>query len=274
MENFAKKELAGVKMSEYSLKRFINRTLKLSPAVQKYRLMRELPSYLSQVVIGLLLSDGGVERPTQTGGARLSVKLGISTLPTIPHFNHLLTPLPDSAILHLEVKDKITGKTYTTVRFKTTMLPLFIYYHELFYHTDEKTQRYVKRVPLNIDSLMTPVVLAHLIMGDGNLKKALAAPVALGCCAGDNIIRIYTNSFTRPDVERLASAITSKLGIETKAVHDRNDQYMLTINRMQLDRVRELIGPHMHPSMYYKLGLDSCDKSFDYDNITDESKFE
>jgi hypothetical protein len=106
-------------------------------------------------------------------------------------------------------------------------------------------------------------------MGDGNLKK------------GDNIIRIYTNSFTKPDVERLASAITSKLGIETKAVHDRNDQYMLTINRMQLDKVRELIGPHMHPSMYYKLGLDSTpsinlgsDKSFDYDNITDESKFE
>jgi hypothetical protein len=262
MENFAKKELAGVKMSEYSLKRFINRTLKLSPAVQKYRLMRELPSNLSQVVIGLLLSDGGVERPTQTGGARLSVILGISTLPYLTHLYNLLKPLTDSAILHLEVKAKITGKTYTTVRFKTTMLPLFIYYHELFYHTDEKTQRYVKRVPLNIDSLMTPVVLAHLIMGDGNLKK------------GDNIIRIYTNSFTKPDVERLASAITSKLGIETKAVHDRNDQYMLTINRMQLDRVRELIGPHMHPSMYYKIGLDSCDKSFDYDNITDESKFE
>ena len=99
-------------------------------------------------------------------------------------------------------------------------------------------------------------------MGDGNLKK------------GDNIIRIYTNSFTKLEVEMLASAITSKLGIVTKAVHDRNDQYMLTINRAQLDKVRELIGPHIHPSMSYKLGLDSCAKNFDYTNITDESKFE
>jgi len=85
---------------------------------------------------------------------------------------------------------------------------------------------------------------------------------------------IYTNSFTKLDVEKLASAITSKLGIVTKAVHDRNNQYMLTISRTQLEKVRELIGPHMHPSMSYKLGLSSCNKNFDYNNITDESKFE
>jgi hypothetical protein len=59
---------------------------------------------------------------------------------------------------------------------------------------------------------MTPVVLAHLIKGDGNLK------------GGEGIIRIYTNSFTRLEVEKLA--ITSKLNIRTKAVHDRNGQYI------------------------------------------------
>lgn len=142
------------------------------------------------------------------------------------------------------------------------MLPLFVYYHNMFYSVDKVTQRYVKRVPENIDSLMTPVVLAHLIMGDGNLKK------------GDNIIRLYTNSFSKLDVEKLAAAIASKLGIEAKAVHDRNDQYMLTISKAQLPKVRELIGPHMHPSMSYKLGLSSCNKNFNYDNISDESKFE
>lgn len=262
MENFAKTVLDGVNMSEYSLNRFIKKTLRLDPALQKYRLMRVLPSYLDQVLIGLLLSDGSVERPTPTGGARLSVILGISTLPYLTHLFKLLESLTDSGISHLEVKDKTTGKSYITVRFKTVMLPLFVHYHELFYYIDEKTQRYVKRVPLDIESRMTPVVLAHLIMGDGNFKK------------GDNIIRIYTNSFTKLEVEMLASAITSKLGIVTKAVHDRNDQYMLTINRAQLDKVRELIGPHIHPSMSYRLGLDSCAKNFDYTNITDESKFE
>lgn len=132
--------------------------------------MNELPSYLNQVVVGLLLSDGSVERPTQTGGARLSVILGISTLPYLTHLFKLFESLTDSGISHLEVKDKKTGASYMTVRFKTTMLPLFVYYHKLFYIFDELTQRYVKIVPVNIDNLMTPVVLAHLIMGDGKKR--------------------------------------------------------------------------------------------------------
>lgn len=44
------------------------------------------------------------------------------------------------------------------------------------------------------------------------------------------------------------------MGIVAKATHDRNDQYMVTISRSELDKVRELIGPHMHASMQYKLG--------------------
>jgi len=80
---------------------------------------------------------------------------------------------------------------------------------------------------------MSPIVLAHLIMGDGNLKPK------------DKIIRIYTNSFSKQDVERLGQAITNKLGIVAKAVHDRNGQYMLTISRDQLEAVRSLILPYM-----------------------------
>ena len=171
MEKYYKTQLDAVNMSEYSLKRFIKRTLRLDPALQKYRLMSVLPSYLDQVVFGLLLSDGSVERPTRTGGARLSVIFGINTLPYLTHLFKLFASLTDSGILHIKVKDKITGKSYTTVRFKTVMEPLFVYYYELFYCIDEVTQRYVKRVPENIASWMTPVVLAHLIMGDGNFLK-------------------------------------------------------------------------------------------------------
>ncbi len=92
---------------------------------------------------------------------------------------------------------------------------------------------------------MTPVVLAHLIMGDGNLKPK------------DNIIRIYTNSFSKEDVERLGIAITKKLGIIVKVVSDRNNQYMITISINQLELVRSIILPYMHPSMVYKLGLEA-----------------
>lgn len=80
-------------------------------------------------------------------------------------------------------------------------------------------------------------------MGDGNLKMP------------DQIIRIYTNSFTKSDVELLAGAINNKLGIVAKATIDRNDQYMLTISKSQLSLVIAQLKTHMHSSMSYKLGL-------------------
>jgi hypothetical protein len=44
-----------------------------------------------------------------------------------------------------------------------------------------------------------------------------------------------------------------------KTVYDDNDQYMLTINRSELDSVRSLILPYMHESMLHKLGLNSTE---------------
>lgn len=89
--------------------------------------------------------------------------------------------------------------------------------------------------------------------GDGNLQK------------NNGIIRIYTNSFTKLEVEMLARAISNKLGIITRVVHDRNDQYMLCISRSQLDKVITQLEGHMHPSMLYKLGI--TNNSFDIEKI-------
>src|SRR2546430_5710245 len=83
-------------ISDYSLKRFINKTLKLDPIKQKHRLTNTLPNYLDQVTIGLLLSDGSIERPLKTGGARLSVIFGIDNLPYLTHLFNLYEPLTDS----------------------------------------------------------------------------------------------------------------------------------------------------------------------------------
>lgn len=80
-------------------------------------------------------------------------------------------------------------------------------------------------------------------MGDGNLKRP------------DFIIRIYTNSFTKSEVDLLAMAITKKLGIIAKATLDRNGQYMITISKSQLPLVIAQLKAHMYSTMSYKLGL-------------------
>jgi len=55
---------------------------------------------------------------------------------------------------------------------------------------------------------MNPIVLAYLIMTDGNFNK------------GKNSVRIYTNSFKKEEVENLALAINNQLNIYTGVLYD------------------------------------------------------
>ena len=59
---------------------------------------------------------------------------------------------------------------------------------------------------------MNPIVLAYLIMTDGNFDKSR------------NRIRIYTNSYSKLEVEKLAKSIELKLDIYVGVLHDRKDQ--------------------------------------------------
>lgn len=103
--------------------------------------------------------------------------------------------------------------------------------------------KYKKLVPSNINSLMNPVVLAYLIMSDGNFDKSR------------NRIRIYTNSYSKVEVERLAKSIQSNLDIYVGVMHDRKDQWILTIGALQLDKLRDIVKSHFEPSMLYRIGI-------------------
>jgi len=90
---------------------------------------------------------------------------------------------------------------------------------------------------------MTPVVLAFLLMSDGNFDK------------NRNRIRIYTNNFTKSETHLLAKSIEDNLKIVTAVLYDRKDQYIITIGAKQFVLLRQLVNPHLHPSMLYRIGL-------------------
>ena len=90
---------------------------------------------------------------------------------------------------------------------------------------------------------MNPIVLAYLIMTDGNFDR------------GRNRIQIYTNSYTKNDVKRLALAIQTKMDIYVGVLHDRKDQWILTIGAKNLDLLRTTVSPYFHSSMLYRIGL-------------------
>ena len=101
------------------------------------------------------------------------------------------------------------------------------------------------------------VSLAHLIMGDGNYLKER------------NIIRIYTNSYIQSDVISLSNIMKENLSINSKVIHDRNNQYIIVIEKDNIDLIRKIILPYIHPSMLYKLGIQKdtiFSSKFDYFN--------
>lgn len=245
-------------MTKTTIIRFLNSLKKLADYAIDYCSQPTLPKYLHEVLIGLLLSDGSLQKSSPNSAARLSVIFGLKNAAYLMHLFVLFEPYIGTGPDVVSVYNNKTKSSHMVIKFKTLSVPLFVYYYNMFYKLNNNG-KYVKYIPKNIEEFISPLVLSHLIMGDGNFKPL------------DEIIRIYTNSFTKEEVELLALAITNKLSIKAKAVHDRNGQYMITISRDKLIQVRQLLKPYMYPSMYYKLGLKmSSSNSFNYRKIYDE----
>ena len=80
-------------------------------------------------------------------------------------------------------------------------------------------------------------------MYDGNFDKSI------------NRVKIYSNSYSKIDVKRLAKFIQSNLNIYVGVLHERKDQWILTIGDKKLDKLRKLLTSHFEPSMLYRLWI-------------------
>lgn len=104
-------------------------------------------NYLHQVLIGLLLSDGSLEKSSKTSLARLSVMFGSLHISYILHIYNLFEPYTDSMVNLITTFNKKTKINYLQVSFKTVSLPVLLIYHNMFYSFDNTSGRYLKIVP-------------------------------------------------------------------------------------------------------------------------------
>lgn len=199
------------------------------------------PVELHSILIGIMLSDGGLYRSSPTANTRFEMSLGEKYKEFAFHMGELFQDYMSNPVKSLEVKG--LNKVYLNYRLKTRSVSLFNSYYEMFYKLNLETNKYTKIVPENIIDLMDSIVLAYLIQGDGNFDK------------GRNRVRIYTNSYSKVEVQQLATSIKTKLNIYTAVLLDRKDQYILTIGANNLELLRNIVKPHFHPSMLYRIGL-------------------
>src|SRR6267154_1853807 len=98
----------------------------------------------------------------------------------------------------------------------------------------------VKIVPPMIEVYLTPLALAVWVMDDGG--------------AVSSGLKIGTNNFTLLEVKLLCNIINRKYGLNARPHSSGvNNQYVIYIPSTSMGVLAKIIGPHMHPSMYYKL---------------------
>ena len=105
-------------------------------------------------------------------------------------------------------------------------------------------QRNVKRVPVTIESMLTPRALAIWFMDDGGARGS-------GC-------RIATHSFPRQDVELLREALSARYGFHC-TLQRQGDKWALHFIKRELPLLSAIVKPSMVSSMYYKL---NCPKKY------------
>jgi len=123
-------------ITNLTLKRYVLKCLKLDSYKKDYRLTMKLPVYLHYTLIGLLLSDGGLERSVSSGNVRLSVNMSFKNLPYLFHLYNLFEPYTNTDVKILDVKSGKNNKytrDYSTSRFKTISMPQLLYYYNIFY---------------------------------------------------------------------------------------------------------------------------------------------
>lgn len=205
---------------------------------QQYKI---LPKNINSILIGLMLSDGSLYRSSKTSNCRFEMSFGTKYKLFAESIGNLFKEYMKNPVKEVQVKG--INKVYINYRLKTMTLSIFNYYHDIFYIYNTVTNKYIKIVPDNVLNLMDEIVLAYLIMGDGNYDKSRKR------------VRIYTNSYSKQDVEKLQKAIHVKLGIYVGILHDRKDQWILTIGATELPKLQKIVHPYFESSMLYRINM-------------------
>lgn len=198
-----------------------------------------VPQHLHEVIIGSCLGDLIAVRKTIAHNTYFQFKQGLVNKDYIYHLFDLFLSFTNMEIpKDLEYLDKRSNKTYTSINFHTYRLPCFNYYYDLFYVDG------IKRIPLNIGELLTPVSLAYWAMDDGSKKN--------------NGFIFCTDSYTFEEVQLLINVLKQNFDLNC-SIHKMTgkEQYRIYIKLDSMDKFISLVRPHFYESMIYKLGVNT-----------------
>lgn len=193
-------------------------------------ILANIPSYYLAIFVGLILSDGPILR-RRMGYKNASLELEQS----FKHSDYLWFVF--YLLLHFckskptIVSHNVKGIVSKSFRLRTRSLPFLTELYNLFYVNG------IKIIPSNIYDLLTPVALAHWIMGDGITHHS-----GLELC---------THSFTIVEVVRLINVLMIRYRLDCNLRIDKGKP-VIYIRAHSMPHLRTIVQQHFHPSMFYK----------------------
>jgi cytochrome c oxidase subunit 2 len=191
-----------------------------------------------EVIIGSLLGDMCATRPKgNKRNTRLFFGQSESNAAYLQElFTQLSTLIGQQDPTPTRRVDKITGKLSTGFEFFTRSLPCLNLYREWFYPEG------VKIVPNDIDQHLTARGVAHWFMQDGSKTT-------------DNGVTFATHCFSEAELQLLIQTLSTKFGLNCtlQKKGGGKDQKAIYVRRASIPTFIELVSPHMHSSMLYKL---------------------
>lgn len=136
-----------------------------------------------------------------------------------------------------------TGKEATQYWFSTKRLASLTLLYNTWYK--EVEGKHIKIFPLKIEELLTPLALAHWIMGDGYFANGS--------------VKICTDNFSKEEVLTLTKVLGDKFGIKAtinkRSNASGNVVWRISISRLSMEKLKILVDPYLIPEMVYKLGI-------------------
>ena len=187
---------------------------------------------------GTLLGDAHAEQRSSGNGTRISISQESNKAEYLLYLHKLIADLgycnPNTPVIQSRLG--VNGTTRYVIRFHTYTYSSLNSLHSIWYNSNG-----IKQVPKTIADFLTPLALAIWIMDDGGR-------VGSG-------LKLATNSFTFADSLRLVRVLHDLYGLKASVQSAGvRDQYHIYIWSESMPMLRELVRPHMVPSMLYKLG--------------------
>lgn len=204
-------------------------------------------SNIYSIIYGSLLGDGYAEKRVQGSGTRVSFYQEGKHLTYLLWLHQLLSNLGycNPKIPQIQTRLGKNGIVRKTIRFNTWTYTSLNWIHDLWYVNDNEEckntgKKNIKKIPSNIKDFLTPLALSIWLMDDGGkVGKSL---------------KFASNSFSYEEclylVEVLYLNFNIKASVQSAGVVN---QYTIYVLKESMEILRDVVLPHIHPSMKYKI---------------------